>query len=333
MLEDTSMPRRPVELIVILTLGFLCTPLVSAAQRRGTIPWVGILSPFSLADSSPSEEMFRHMPHDLGYVEGQTIAFEWRWADREFARFPDLADELVRLNVDVIFAAGQAAIRAAQRATTTIPIVMIDVGDPVASGFVKSLAYPEGNITGLTTIAHDLLGKQLELLKEAVPGVSRIAVLGHQATLAAHWPEVQRASQALNVPLQALVVHMPGEFASAFELATKRGSGALLVLPHILFAANERRLAELAEQSRLPTIFWRREFAEAGGLMAYGASRRDLWRRAATYVDKILKGAKPGNLPVEQPTKFELVINLKTAQALGLTISPTLLFQATEVIR
>jgi putative tryptophan/tyrosine transport system substrate-binding protein len=239
----------------------------------------------------------------------------------------------VRLNVDIIFAMSQPAIQAAQRATTTIPIVMMDVSDPVEAGFIRSLAHPGGNITGVTAIALELSGKQLALLKEAAPGVTRIAVLGTQAILALHGPEVQRVAQGLDVQLQVLVVEGLDDIANAFEHATRRRAGAVLVLPQLLFAVNDRRIAELAAQSQLPTIFWRREFAEVGGLLAYGASQQDLYRRAATYVDKILKGAKSGDLPVEQPTKFTLVINLKTAQALGLTIPPMLLFQADEVLR
>jgi ABC-type uncharacterized transport system substrate-binding protein len=324
-------------LIVILICGVLLAPLVADAQPQAKVPRIGILSPFSPTALSAGEETFRQTLRDLGYVEGQTLEFEWRWADRRSSGFVSgwtaLADELVRLNVDLIFAMSQPAIRAAQRATTTIPIVMNDAGDPVQSGFVKSLAHPGGNITGVTVIALELSGKQLALLKEAVPSATRIAVLGTQGALALHWPEVQRVAQALDVQLQVLVVEGLDDVANAFEHATRRGAGAVLVLPLLLFAVNDRRIAELAAQSRLPTIFWRREFAEVGGLLAYGARQQDLFRRAATYVDKILKGAKPADLPVEQPTKFELVINLKTAQALGLTIPPIVLFQADEVIR
>jgi putative ABC transport system substrate-binding protein len=321
--------------IVTLAFGILVAPLVATAQPAAKIRRIGVLA-FGSPPASPDWQQgspFWQGLRELGWIEGQTIGFEWRWADRRFDRLPGLAGELVSLNVDVIFASGRAAIRAVQHATTTIPIVMLDVGDPVEFEFVKSLAHPGGNITGVTAIALELTGKQLELLKEAVPDATRIAILGPQPILAFHWPEVQRVAQALSVQLYALVVEAPGEFASAFELATKRGVGALLLLPWIVFVANERRLVELAEQSRLPTMFWRREIAEVGGLMAYGASSRDLFRRAATYVDKILKGAKPADLPVEQPTKFELVINLKTAQALGLTIPPIVLFRADEVIQ
>jgi ABC-type uncharacterized transport system substrate-binding protein len=333
LLEDTLVTDRRIRPIAVLALALLVLAVAADAQPRAKVPRLGILSPFSPTALSPGEETFRQTLRDLGYVEGQTIEFEWRWADRSFSQFRVIADEFVRLNVDIIFAMSQPAIQAAQRATTTIPIVMMDVSDPVEAGFIRSLAHPGGNITGVTAIALELSGKQLALLKEAAPGVTRIAVLGTQAILALHGPEVQRVAQGLDVQLQVLVVEGLDDIANAFEHATRRRAGAVLVLPQLLFAVNDRRIAELAAQSQLPTIFWRREFAEVGGLLAYGASQQDLYRRAATYVDKILKGAKSGDLPVEQPTKFTLVINLKTAQALGLTIPPMLLFQADEVLR
>jgi putative tryptophan/tyrosine transport system substrate-binding protein len=329
------MKRRTLGLIATLGLALLVVPLAVNAQRAVKVPRLGMLLPAS-APSTPDWKQrnpFLQALRELGYVEGQTIEFEWRWAERRFERLPDLASELVHLHVDVIFATSQPAIRAAQRATATIPIVMIDVGDPVQSGFIESLARPGGNITGVTAIALELPGKQLALLKEAVPEVTRMAVLGTPAPLARHWPDLQRVAQGMGVQLDALLVQDSDEFARAFERATQEGAGALIVLPVILFATNQSRLAELAAQSRLPAIFWASEFAKVGGLMAYGASPPDLARHAAVYVDKILKGAKPADLPVEQPTTFELVINLKTAKALGLTIPPTLLFQATEVIR
>jgi len=317
---------------LMLTLAVLVTPLTVEAQLRGKIPRVGILS-LSSAEASSGKGAFQQALRDLGYVEGQNIGFEWRWADGSSVRLRTLAGELVRLKVDVILAVGEDAIRAAQHATTTIPLVMGDVGDPVKSGFVETLAHPGGNLTGVTAIALELVEKQLELLKGVVPEVTRIGVLGTPYNLARHWPELEHAAHALDVQLQVLVVRGPEELTRAFELATRRGAGAVLMLPWVHVDSNERWIAELAVQSRLPTIYWHREFAEVGGFMAYGASRRDLARRAASYVDKILKGTKPADLPVEQPMKLELVLNLKTAQALGLTIPPTLLFQADEVIR
>jgi putative ABC transport system substrate-binding protein len=329
------MKRSTLGCIVTLSLVLLLMPLLAKTQPAVKVPRIGMLLPAS-APSMPDwkqRDPFLQALREPGYVEGQTIEFEWRWAERRFERLPDLASELVHLHVDVIFARSQPAIRAAQQATTTIPIVMIDVGDPVQSGFIESLARPGGNITGVTAIALELPGKQLALLKEAVPQVTRMAVLGGPTPLARHWPDLQRVAQGMGVQLYALLVQDSDEFAHAFERATQEGAGALIVLPFILFATNQRRLAELAVQSRLPAIFWASEFAKVGGLMAYGASPPDLARRAAVYVDKILKGAKPADLPVEQPTKFELLINLKTAQALGLTLPPTLLFQADEVIK
>jgi putative tryptophan/tyrosine transport system substrate-binding protein len=237
--------------------------------------------------------------------------------------------------VDVIVTVGGAATKAAQHATRTIPIVMSVVIDPVGSGLIASLARPGGNVTGLSIMAPDLVGKQLELLKEVVPGVSRVALLWNPANpgSAPQLQAVEAAAEALGVQLHTLEARDPQEIDRAFAAMTKERAGALVVLADAIFGNQVRQIAELAAERRLPSIFWPREFAETGGLMAYGANLLDLERRAATFVDKILKGAKPADLPVEQPLKFDLVINLKTAQALGLTISPTLLFQATEVIQ
>ena len=333
------MRRSVIGLLVTFGIFLLFAPLAAEAPQRGNIFRVGILQ-FGSAEPSPGGELSQPWLHgleqalrDRGYVKGQNITVEWRSADQRVERLRDLAGELVRLKVDVIVAWDDAAIRAAQHATTTIPIVMAGVRDPVASGFVKSLAYPGGNITGVTALGEEVVGKQLELLKAAVPEVSKIGVLGPPGILARYRPEVERTAQALDVQLQVLVVQGPEEFARAFELATKRGAGAVLILPWISVAANARWIAELAVQFQLPTMFRNRVFANVGGFMTYGASPYELYRRVAYYVDRILKGAKPADLPVEMPTKYELVINLKTAQALGLTLPPTLLFQADEVIR
>jgi putative ABC transport system substrate-binding protein len=270
---------------------------------------------------------------ELGYVEGQNLIFEYRWAGKA-DQFPGLAADLVRLNVNVIVAPLTPAIHAAKDATTMIPIVILSVGDPVRSGFVETLARPGGNITGVTgPVTAELNAKLLELLKEAVPAATRMAVLGSAAALALNLREVERAAQSLGVQLQLLEVRGPDEFESAFETATRQGAGALIMLPVVFFAFNEKRIAELAVKYRLPAVFWRGSFAEIGGFMAYGPSRADILRRAAALVGKILQGAKPGDLPVEQAMRFELVINLKTAKALGLTIPPTLLFQADKVIQ
>ena len=319
-------------LLVIFALGTVW-PLLAASPKK--VPTIGVLafaSPPAEPDWKQRSVFLQELRH-LGYVEGQNIRFEWRFADQRVDRLRDLAGELVRLKVDVIVATTEPATSETQHATTTIPIVMLGVNDPVALGFVKSLAHPGGNITGVTALGQELVGKQLELLKEAVPEVTKIGVLGTPGNLARFWPEVERTAQALDVQLQELVVKDPEEFPRAFELATKQGAGAVLILPWISVATNARWIAELAVQSQLPTIFRDRVFAKAGGFMAYGASNDDLYRRVAYYVDRILQGTKPADLPVEQPTKFELVINLKTAKALGHTIPPTVLYQADEVIR
>jgi len=318
---------------VILALSLLVVPLAADAQPVAKVPHIGFLSVRPLGAMSSFLEAFRQSLREMGYAEGQNVAFEYRSAEGQGHRLPALADELVRLNVDVIVVAETPAIHAAIQATTTIPIVMLTVGDPVASGFVKSLAQPGGNVTGVGGLVNGLNRKLLELLQEAVPGVTRMAVFVTPGGLALSWTEMEAAARELGVQLQFLEVRGADEFESAFNAATREGAGALLVLPAALFAFNERRIAALAAESRLPAIFWRRLFAEAGGLMAYGPSLADNWRRAAVLVGKILKGAKPADLPVERPTKFELVINLKTAKELGLTIPPLLLFQADEVIQ
>jgi putative ABC transport system substrate-binding protein len=273
--------------------------------------------------------------HDLGYVEGQNLVIEYRGAEGQHEQFPDLVAELVRLKVDVLVVPNTPAALAAKQATRTIPIVMPSMGDPLGTGLVASLARPGGNITGLSGIQPELVGKQLEFLKAVLPTVSRVAVLWNPANpvAALHVRAADVAAQALGVQLHLVEARGPDAFDRAFASTTSAHAGALLVVPDALFLQHRRRLAELAATSHLPTLHSGRPYVEAGGLLAYGASQAAQWRRAATYVDKILKGAKPGDLPVEQPTKFELVINLKTAQALGLTMPPSILFQADEVIR
>jgi putative ABC transport system substrate-binding protein len=272
-----------------------------------------------------------------GYVEGQNLVLEVREAEGQYERFPALAAELVRLKVDVLLVANTAGALAVKHATTTIPIVIVGLGDPVGSGLVASLARPGGNITGLTLMHPDLVGKQLEFLKDVLPTVSRVAVLSNPANPATAliMREAEVAAQAVGVQLHRVEARGPEAFDRAFAAMTSAHAGALLVVGEPVFVQHRRRLAELAATSRLPTMFTIQcpAYVEAGGLLCYGPSVLDLWRRAATYVDKILKGAKPADLPVEQPTKFELVINLKTAQALGITIPATLLFLADEVIR
>jgi putative tryptophan/tyrosine transport system substrate-binding protein len=320
--------------IVALTLSLLVAPLAAEAQPPATAPRIGILG------ISPDVEgtfiaAFRQGLRDLGYVEGQNLVIEYRWGEGKVDRLPALAAEFVRLQVACIVATGTQAIQAAKHATTTIPIVMTASSDPVGTGLVTSLARPSGNITGLSLLAPELSGKRLELLKEAVPGLSRVAVLwqgGHAgALLALH--ETEAAGRVLGVQLQSLEVRGPHDFERAFAAAAREGAQALLVLASAFFAAERSRVAALATESRLPAMFPWREDAEAGGLMSYGPSLPDLYRRAATYVDKILKGAKPADLPVEQPIQFELVLNVKAAQQIGLTMPPTLLFQADKVLK
>jgi putative ABC transport system substrate-binding protein len=271
----------------------------------------------------------------LGYVEGQNLVLEYRGAEGLYERFPALAAELVRLKVDVLMVPNTPAALAAKHATTATPIVMVGIGDAVRSGLVASLARPGGNITGLSVMQPQLVGKQLEFLKDMLPTVSRVAVLRNPANpiAALQVRAADVAAQALGVQLHLVEARGPDAFDSAFAAMTSAHAGALLVVPDPVFLQHRRRLAELAATSHLPTMHNSRAFVDAGGLIGYGVSLPDSWRRAATYVDKLLKGAKPADLPVEQPTRFELVINLKTAQALGITMPPSLLLLADEVIQ
>jgi putative tryptophan/tyrosine transport system substrate-binding protein len=269
-------------------------------------------------------------------VEGKNIVIEWRSAEGKFDRLPALAAELVRLKVDIIVTGGGATTRAVKEATTTIPIVMTQDGDPVGNGFVASLARPGGNITGLATLAPEISGKRLELLKEIVPRLSRVAVLGNSAQPgnAQTLREVELAANAFGVQLQYLDVLGPKDIATAFRAAGKgRADAVLILLPGLVATAERPQIADLAAKRRLPAIYDRPEAVESGGLMSYGVSTADLDRRAATYVDKILKGAKPADLPVEQPKKFDLIINLKAAKQIGLTIPPNVLVRADKVIK
>jgi putative ABC transport system substrate-binding protein len=311
----------------------LAAPRTAEAQQAGKLPRVGILL---LSDSSQSVvDAFRQGLRELGHVEGQTIALELRWAEGKEEHFPRLASELVHLKVDVIFATVAAAAQAAKTATKAIPIVTA-VNDPIAAGFVANVARPGGNITGLSMMSPEVVGKQLELLRQVVPTLSRVAVLGNPANPGSA-PQLRQAeamAKTLGMRLQPLEARSPSEIDSAFAAMTRERAGALLVLldPTLARPLQRERIAELAARNRLPTMYALRLYVDAGGLMAYGADIFDLYRRAAIYVDKILKGAKPADLPIEQPTKFELIINLKTAKALGLTIPPSLLLRADRVI-
>jgi putative tryptophan/tyrosine transport system substrate-binding protein len=320
--------------VITLTLSILTAPLAAEAQQRATVPRIGILTPASEA-STPLWEAFRQGLRALGYVEGQNILLEYRFAAGQPERFAALAAELVRLQVDLLVTDATPATQAAKDATSTIPIVMAVSAAPVEAGVVASLARPGGNVTGLSVMAPGLGGKRLELLKEALPHVSRVAVLWSTGNLTSppQWRELEAAAHVLGVQLHPLEVPHPNELGSLFAAMTTAGAEALITLADAVLWNHRARVVALTAQHRLPAMFPEREFADAGGFMAYGPSVPESFRRAASYVDRILKRAKPEELPVEQPTQFDLVINLKTAKVLGLTLPPPLLFQATEVIQ
>jgi putative tryptophan/tyrosine transport system substrate-binding protein len=322
--------------VLISLAGAVVGALDGEAQQTTNTFRVGFLSPSSLSDPRTRRyfEVFRQGLRELGYTDGQNIAIEPRWAEGKYHRFPGLAAELVRLKVMVIVTYGGAATEAVRQATQTIPIVMAVVQDVVSSGLVASLARPGGNITGMSSMAPELVEKQLQLLKEILPKVSRVALLGNPGQ-PGHAPQVRQAQEtarALNVGLQVLEARDPSDIDKAFAVLTVERANAVIILPDSMLLDHRTRIAHLGIQGRLPIVSAIGNHAEAGGLMAYGPSIPDTFRRAATYVDKILKGAKPADLPIEQPTKFELVINLKTAKALGLTIPPSLLARADQVI-
>jgi ABC-type uncharacterized transport system substrate-binding protein len=329
-----NMKRKITVLTLCAMLFALCFP--AQAQQTTKIPRIGYLALASLAALSTRIELFRQGLRELGYVEGKNIIIEFRSAEGKLDRLPAVAAELVRLKVDIIVTPGAAGTRAAKEATVTIPIVMTQVGDPVGSGFVASLARPGGNITGLSTLAPELSGKRLELLKEVVPKLSRVAVFG-TSTLpdnSQRLREVELAAGAFGVKLQYLDVLDPKDIETAFRAASKgRAEAVLMMASGPVLNPRQKEILELAVKSRLPVIYTGRSFVEAGGLMTYGVNIDDLDRRAATYVDKILKGAKPADLPVEQPTKFEFIINLKAAKQIGLTIPPNVLARADKVIK
>jgi putative ABC transport system substrate-binding protein len=319
--------------ILTLALGLLVAPLAAEAQPPGKVYRIGFLS-----TNPPPAHLWEALLDGLrerGYREGRNLIFERRFSEGQAERFPELAAELVRLRVDLILVITTPAALAAKHATQTIPIVMTSAIDPVGAGLVASLARPGGNLTGLSALGPELSGKRLELLKEVMPGMTRVAVLWNAANPAnaSVWHETQAAAHALGLQLHAQDVRGPQDLGGALALTAQVRPEALLVLGDSLIHMYEHQIAEFATQHHLPSMFGRRESVMAGGLMSYASSLPARYRRAADYVDKILQGTKPVDLPVEQPTKFELVINLKTAQALGITIPPTLLFQATEVIQ
>ena len=315
-----------------VTGGFLAAPLAVEAQPAGKVPRIGYLSSGS---ATVNPEAFRQGLRELGWVEGQNMAIDYRFAEDRFDRLPDLAAELVRLKVDVIVAGPTQPAVVAKNATRTIPIVMVSAADPVELGLIASLARPGGNVTGLSfSVNPELFGKGLEFLKEAVPKLRRVAVLSNPANPAQPRAidKVKVAARSLAIPLQLLEARGPNEFAGAFAAMAKQRVEALLVVAEGLFLRHRARLADLEAKYRLPSMHGLKENVEAGGLMSYGPSVVVTFRRAAVFVDKILRGTKPADLPVEQPTTFELVINLKTAKALGLTLPPALLQRADQVI-
>jgi putative ABC transport system substrate-binding protein len=324
------MKKKVIGFALCAMLFALCSSV--DAQQPTKVPRIGYLGGSGV---SSRREAFRQRLRELGYVEGKNIIIEWRSAEGKLDHLPALAADLVRLKVDVIVTGGGRATRTAKEATNTIPIVMAQVPDPVGDGFVASLARPSGNITGLSALGPELSGKRLELLKETIPKLPRVAILGTSTTPgnAQQLREVELAAGALKVKLQFLDVLNPKDVETAFRAASKGHAEGVLLLSASIFVSRRTQVLDLAQKSRLPAIYYRPEFVEAGGLMSYGVNDTDLYRRAAMYVDKILKGAKPSDLPVEQPTKFEFIINLKAAKQIGLTIPQKVLARADRVIK
>jgi ABC-type uncharacterized transport system substrate-binding protein len=321
---------RRINVCLLLTV-LLFTVSPAEAQQPKRVPRIGYIATVSAASIRDRYEAFRQGLRDLGYTEGKNIVIESRFAEGKPDRLPDLAAELVRLNVDVIVTSGPPSTRAAKKATSTIPIVMAEDPDPVATGLVASLARPGGNITGLSSLSPEISGKRLEILKEVLPKLSRVAVLG--TGNAALVRETDLAAQALGLQLQYLEIREPNDIEAAFQKTAKGRADAVMLLENPVNLSHRKKIVDLAVRNRLPAIYPWPEFVEEGGLVTYTASRTDLFRRAATYVDKILKGAKPADLPVEQPTKFEFVINLNAAKQIGVTIPPNVLVRADKVIR
>jgi putative ABC transport system substrate-binding protein len=325
---------RLIGLAVVLTLSLALAPLPAGAQEAGKVWRVGVLEPSELNSRAHLVAALSRRLRELGYEEGRNVAIELRFANGKLESLPELAAELVRLKVDAIVASTTPSIRAAQKATKTIPIVMSTVGDPIEAGFVASFAHPGGNITGRTTQAPELMGKRVQLFKEAVPNLTNVAVLlDTRNTHEIHgFKQVTAAAQQLGIKLQSVEVRGPEEIEAAFVAKGEKRADGLLVFENAINNTFRKRIVDLAAKYRLPGIYPFRDFTEGGGLMSFGASIIDNYRQAAVYLDKIFRGAKPANLPVEQPTQFELVINLKTAKALGLTIPQTILLQADQVI-
>ena len=333
-LKSKTENRKLVGIIALVVALTMCGARVEA-QQPGKIPRIGVLTAGTSSSNETRVEAFRLGLREAGYIEGKNITIEYRYVGVTLDRLPTLASELIRLQVDVIVASGNQAITAAKQSTTTIPIVMATSGDAVRQGFVATLARPGGNVTGLTLQSPELSGKRLELLIEVVPKLSLVAVLLKPGNLlhAFTWKETEAAAQALKVKLQSVEVRESEEFESAFAAMARSRAGALIVPLEPTFNNQIERIVNLATKHRLPGMYADRGYVDAGGTMAYGASVTNTWRRAAMYVDKIIKGAMPADLPVEQPTKFELQINLKAAKQIGLTIPPNVLARADRVIR
>jgi putative ABC transport system substrate-binding protein len=321
--------------LLAVAAAFLAVPLAAHAQPAGRVWRIGFLGAGRPGESTSAEQGFRQGLRELGYLEGQNIIVEVRYAEGRIERLDGLAGDLVRLKVDVLVVGGVPGAVAAQAATRTVPIVVATAADIVGAGLVKSLARPGGNLTGTSSLNTELSGKRIELLKELLPRLSRAAALWNGANPGAvrTWQETQAAAQKISVQLRSLDVRRPDELDRAFEVAKRGKDDALIVIQDSFTLVNQKTITRLAARHRLPAMYGSSSFAEEGGLMSYGANARELWRRAAVFVDKILKGATPADLPIEQPTKFELEINLKTAMALGLTIPPSLLARADEVIQ
>lgn len=317
-----------------IAVGMLMAPTAAFAQQQGRVWHVGMLETLSATSNAANLDAFRDGLRELGYLEGRNFILEYRSSDGQDKRFVELATELVRLNVDVIVARGSPASLAAKNVTSTIPIVMSRAGDPVRSGLVTSLARPGGNITGLSSQSVDTEAKRLELLRDLIPGLKRIAALSNMGTPNSppQWKEIETAARSLGIESRLLDVRRPEDLPTAFAAASREHADALVVGQDGLLQSNRKRIADLAMSHRLPAIFRSMEFVEAGGLIGYGPHYADLYRRTAIYVDKILKGARPGDIPIEQPTRFELVLNLKTAKALGLAIPQSILLRADQLI-
>src|SRR5262245_5904908 len=331
----SSQNRKWLEIFAI-ALTFFCGEAAAQAQQAKKIPRIGFLSPQAQTSSPHATEAFLRGLRELGYIEGQNIAIEYRWAEGKFERLPELAAELVRLKVDVIVTVVTQASLAAKNATGTIPIVMIAVGNPVDAGLIANLARPGANITGTSIMSDEVVGKQLELLKETFPKISRVAVMWNPANpvfQAQQLREVEATAKALGVKLQKLEARDSAEIVRAFTAITKEQTRALMVLADPVYTMHRKQIADLALKHRLPAVSGTTDYADAGLLMSYAASFPEMYHRAATYVDKVLKGTKPADIPVERPVKFEFVINLNTAKQIGVTVPQSVLFRADKVIK